>query len=203
MLSSFSKSNNITITGILHVGANVCEEYNEYKKLTDNIIYIEANPEIVKQVKLNLPEINIHQALITDEDNTSYEFKISSNNGQSSSILDFNLHKVNHPSVSFIDKIQLESITIDNFITKNGIDKSNINALVLDIQGVELKALKGSKELLKNINIIYTEVNIDDTYTGCDRMKDIDEFLYTYGFKCVNIHIFHGHTYGDAVYIKQ
>lgn len=202
MLSLFSKNNNIKITGILHVGANNCEEYDEYKRLTNNIIYIEANPNIVKDVKINRPEINIFQALITDEDKTSHYFKISNNNGQSSSILDFNLHKVTHPSIRFIDSMMLESTTIDNFINKNNINK-NINALVLDIQGVELKALKGSKELLKNITIIYTEVNIDDTYKDCDKINDIDDFLNIYGFKRVYTNIFKNSTYGDALYIKN
>ena len=97
----------------------------------------------------------------------------------------------------------MKSTTIDNFIINNNIDTSDINALVLDIQGVELRALKGGVSLLSHIDIIYTEVNIDDTYTGCDKLNDMDNFLSTFNFKRVNTHIFEGHTYGDALYIKN
>jgi len=198
----FIQKYNINIKGILHIGANDCIEYDEYSKFTNNIIYVEANPEIVDNIHLTKKYINIYQALITDRDNEEYEFKISNNNSQSSSILDFNLHKNNHPNVNFINKIKLKSITIDTFLEKKLIPYNNINVLVLDIQGVELKALKGASQLLNNIDIIYTEVNIDDTYKDCDKLDSMDIYLKQYNFKRIYTYIFYNHTYGDAVYIK-
>ena len=203
MIATFANQYNIRIRGILHVGANDCLEHNDYIKVTDNIVWIEANPNIVNVVKLLKPNIRIYQNLITDKDGEVYEFKISNNDGQSSSILDFNLHLKSHPSVFYIENIPMKSTTIDNFIINNNIDTSDINALVLDIQGVELRALKGGVSLLSHIDIIYTEVNIYDTYTGCDKLNDMDNFLSTFNFKRVNTHIFEGHTYGDALYIKN
>ena len=200
MLTSFAKKYNINISGILHIGANDCTEYDEYKSITNNIVYIEANPTIVENVKQKNHNINIYQELISNIDNELLEFNISNNNSQSSSILQFNLHKRNHPNIKFINTIPLKSTTIDTFISKYNI--ININTLVLDIQGIELRALKGSINLLNNIKIIYTEVNIDETYINCDKMDEIDDFLLIYGFKRVYTHIFENHTYGDALYIK-
>ena len=202
MITAFATGIGVPIRGILHIGANDCIEYDEYTKVTKNIVYIEANPKIVDKIKLLRPEINIYQALITDVNNETHDFKISNNDGQSSSILNFGLHKINHPNVFFVESIPMKSITVDSFISENGIDMKDINILVIDIQGVELRALKGSISLLPNIDIIYTEVNTDETYEGCDKIQHIDIFLNTYGFKRVKTHIFKDHTYGDAVYKK-
>jgi len=203
MLVSIAKHINIPITGIIHVGANDCAEHPDYVKETDKIIWVEGNPNIVESVKKEHPEFQIYHALITDKDDDILDLNISNNNSQSSSVLEFNLHKVGHPSITFIDKIRLPTITIDTLIQKNNIDTTNINAMVLDIQGVELRALKGATQLLKNIQIIYTEVNIDETYTGCDKLHDIDQFLYAHNFRRVYTHIWKNHTYGDAAYIRM
>lgn len=68
MLTSFAKKYNINISGILHIGANDCSEYDEYKSITNNIIYIEANPTIVENVKQKNDNINIYQELISNID---------------------------------------------------------------------------------------------------------------------------------------
>jgi FkbM family methyltransferase len=202
MITALALELNIPVKGIMHIGANDCIEYEEYKNFTQNIIYLEANPKIVDKIKVLRPEINIYNALITDRNDDDHEFKISNNDGQSSSILNFALHKINHPSVFFIESIPMKSITVDSFISKNSINMKDINILVIDIQGVELRALKGSISLLPNIDIIYTEVNTDETYEGCDKIHDIDIFLNIYCFKRIKTNIFPGHTYGDAVYKK-
>ena len=202
MLISVAKENNISISGILHVGANDCAEYEEYCTVTNNIIWIEGNPKIVDFVKQTKPNIQIYSGLITDKNNELVDFNISNNDSQSSSILEFNLHKKSHPSIKFIDKIQLYTNTIDTFIDNNNINSDNINAIVLDIQGVELRALKGATKLLENIKIICSEVNTDETYTNCDKIYEIDTFLAKYNFRRIYTHIWNGHTYGNAVYIK-
>ena len=50
----FIKKHNISVKGIIHIGANDCIEYQEYSSITNNILYIEANPEIVDNIKLNV-----------------------------------------------------------------------------------------------------------------------------------------------------
>jgi FkbM family methyltransferase len=203
ILINFAKQYNINISGIIHIGANDCCEYYDYIKYTNNIIYVEANPEIVNMVSKSNPNIVIYQALITDIDDEDVIFNISSNNSLSSSILEFNLHKINHPNINFVKSIPLKSITVDSLLKNNNINTKIFNILILDIQGIELRALKGSIQLLNNIDIIYTEVNIDETYTNCDKINDLDDFLLKYNFKRVYKKIWENHSYGDAIYIKN
>lgn len=45
------KKYKMNIKGIIHIGAHLCEELNEYLKydiVNDKIIWVEANPELVE-----------------------------------------------------------------------------------------------------------------------------------------------------------
>ena len=129
---------NIQFKGILHVGAHECEEMKDYYHYItgDKILWVEAMQDKVDLCKAIYPAINIEQAVISDKIE-KITFKIS-NNGQSSSILDFGLHSHFHPEVVFVNSIETETKLLKDVICKYDIDYNFIN---LDIQGAELKAL--------------------------------------------------------------
>ena len=87
------------------------------------------------------------------------------------------------------------------FISLNwyNIDYNFIN---LDIQGVELRALKSMEEYLHKIKYIYSEVNCDDVYLNCDKVNDIDNYLKQFGFERVETKWWGDSKWGDAFYIK-
>jgi FkbM family methyltransferase len=93
-----------------------------------------------------------------------------SNNGQSSSLLDFGLHTTFHPDVHYVAFFNTETKLLKNILPSYNI---HYNFLNLDIQGVELKALKGMEEYLPNVDYIYTEVNSDYVYILCHIHKKI------------------------------
>ena len=140
----------IKITGILHIGAHYCEELTEYIShgvLSSNIYWIEAIPKLVEENKLSNPLLNIYQAVIYDEDNKEIEFNITnynedSKNMASSSILDFGSHEIHHPQVKIVERVKMKTSRMDSVITKHNINMTNVNFINLDIQGVELHALK-------------------------------------------------------------
>ena len=97
------------ITGILHIGAHECEELQAYLAngiKIENIYWVEAMENKVKMMKDRHAGLNIFQALIDLEDNRESPFYIT-NNGQSSSILEFGSHATNHPHVSVVDNVTL------------------------------------------------------------------------------------------------
>ena len=91
---------------------------------------------------------------------------------------------------------------MDTIIEKESIKMNNINFLNLDIQGAELKALKGLGKYIDNIDYIYTEVNTEKVYKDCALMSEIDDFLKEKGFerKCEAIYKQYG--WGDAFYMR-
>jgi FkbM family methyltransferase len=196
-------SRNFKITGALHIGAHECEEIPFYEKLSlnkDNLIWIDAIEKKVTEAKQKgIP--NVYNAVITDKDDQDVVFNIS-NNVQSSSVLEFGTHSVEHPWVVYVDKISQKSVTIDTFFKRFNIDALKYNFWNFDIQGAELMALKGAPNSIKDVKAIYLEVNEKELYMGCGLIGDIDNFLAEHKFKRVLTN-FTVHGWGDALYLKD
>ena len=194
-------SNNININGCLHIGAHDCEElpmYNNMGIKTEDIIWIDAIPAKVSQaLTRGIP--NVYNAVITDKDDEDIIFNIS-NNVQSSSVLEFGTHSQEHPSVVYVYKIQLKSITIDTFFERYNIDASKYDLWNFDIQGAELLALKGAIKSIKYAKAMYLEVDEKELYKNCALIGEIDAFLSQYNFKRVLTNITE-YGWGDALYI--
>jgi len=190
---------NIIFKGILHVGAHECEEIKDYDIYIsrDKVLWVEAMEDKVKLCKDKFAGINIEQAVVSDKVET-VSFNIS-NNGQSSSILDFGLHSTHHPDVVFVNKTEVETKMLKDIICNYDIDYNFIN---LDIQGVELKALKSMEEYLRKVDYIYTEVNSDYVYKDCCLITELDDYLKQFGFNRVETKWAGECRWGDAFYMK-
>jgi len=108
----------IEIKGALHIGAHACEElpfYKERLNLSDeNIIWIEAMYDKVAELKKrNI--LNVYNSVITDKDDETVTFNIT-NNGESSSVLEFETHSIHHPTINVINKISVSTVTVDTFL---------------------------------------------------------------------------------------
>jgi len=195
----------LQISGILHIGAHECEELNDYNRVgvnNSNIYWVEAMQEKVDFCKNRYNGVNIYQAVIDEEDNKEITFNIT-NNGQSSSILEFGSHETSHPSVRVVSKQQMLTTRMDSLIEREHIPIERLNFVNLDIQGVELRALKSMEKYLQHVKYIYTEVNTEQVYKGCNLIGEIDEYLKQFGFTRVAQHIYKEYGWGDAFYIKQ
>lgn len=190
------------IKGVIHIGAHECQEMVFYKNhfgLENNqVIWIEANPKIYERMKNNY---NVFNETIYEEDGKKMSFNIT-NNEESSSLLNFGSHASNHPHVKFINQIKVITKRMDTFIKDNNVDMENFNFLNLDIQGVELSALKSFGDQLKHIDFIYTEVNTEHVYQNCCLISEIDDYLKTFGFERKIEFIYPQYKWGDALYSK-
>jgi FkbM family methyltransferase len=198
------KKYKLNINGILHIGAHYCEELNKYMNIgikEENIVWIEGNTKIVDNIKKQFPNRKIYNELISDADDQEVSFIIT-NNGESSSILELKEHLKEHPHVYEVSRENRKTTTIDTFLEKNKIDFSHLNFVNIDIQGAELKALKGMKIFLRFVDYLYLEVNTKELYQGCGLLEQIDEYLSDFGFKRKEINMT-SHGWGDAFYIKE
>jgi len=190
--------------GILHIGAHKCEERKLYHSIginDENTLWIEAIGELVDIIKLNNNSINIIQSVISDNDDECVNFMIT-NNIESSSIFNFKTHLIEHPHVVETQRRLLKTTTLNTLYDKNNIPYDKYDFINLDIQGAELKALKGASKILPHINAIYCEVNEKELYENCALLPELDEFLLSYNFKRVAIHMT-DFGWGDALYIKN
>ena len=195
------KDYDLKVRGILHIGAHMCEELQSYvENGCSNILWIEGDPTTFSRAKMKYPQQNILNYLITDVDDQYIKFH-HANNGQSSSILEFGLHKVFHSEVKFVSESKLITKRVDTIFKDHDIDENFANFLNIDIQGAELLALKSMGSILSNFDYVYLEVNDKEVYVGCALISDIDEYLEKYGFKRVSVSWTNAH-WGDAFYMK-
>ena len=200
LLDDLIKKYNIKINGIIHVGAHECEEIIYYDKYIERnkVLWIEAQEEKVAFSKKKYENILIERAIVSDKIEM-VTFNVA-NNGQSSSILELDLHKIHYPYIEYTQSYNVQTNTLKNIISKY--DNIPFNFMNLDIQGVELNALKGMEEQLENIDYIYTEVNRKCLYKDCALIDEIDEYVKQFNFIRVETR-WTDSDWGDAFYIKE
>jgi hypothetical protein len=122
-----------------------------------------------------------------------------SSNSQSSSILQLGTHADTYPDVKVTEKVTVKTKRLDTILAGKEIP----DFVNLDIQGVELKALKSLGLLISKVQVIYTEVNKWNVYDGCDIIKDIDDYLKEFGFKRITVRWVFRAGWGDALYVNR
>ena len=203
-LEDFLRKFDIFIGGIIHIGAHDCQEkeyYNKKIKVSDDdIIWIDAMQHMVDLNKKKGIK-NIFCQAISNQDNQELTFHESNDDGQASSLLEFGIHTTNHPEIKVKKEYKVITKKLDTFLDENSFDPSKYNFWNLDIQGAELMALRGATESIKYADAIYLEVNEEEVYKGCGTIDQIDDFLYSLGFKRVWTDMLIW-KWGDALYIK-
>ena len=194
-------------TGVFHIGACRGEEIDQYKAdgIT-RVVWIEALPTTFSDLQANIanhPEVDSLpiNACVSDVDGEIVDFNISSNQAESSSMLEFGTHAQAHPDVTWVGKTKLKTIKADTLIAHYGIDVSQYDFLNIDLQGSELKALKGMEANMHKFNFAYIEVNREELYKGCAMEHEIDEFLAKHGFRPVT-ELITDNGWGDKFYAR-
>jgi len=192
----------LTPTGVIHVGSHYGQEYPEYKRCgIKNIVFIEPCKDAFDVVSKiddeNVICINVACGEVEDE---LPMYVSHQNQGQSNSLLKPGLHTEQHPEVVFDDAEIVKVVPLDNL----PIIKDKYDMLVMDVQGAEGLVLKGAKETLKNIKIIYTEINRDYTYENNMLIGEMEEFLKPFGFKLIEQYWpSPSWSWGDGIFIHE
>jgi FkbM family methyltransferase len=184
--------------GIVHVGANTCQELPLYLSHgIENRIWIEPF------VELEFPNgetiINVGIGDKNEEVSVVYQ---ASNNNESTSLLKPIKHIEMYNNINFnLAKIPTKIVTLEEVLKTNLGGSQNFNYLVLDIQGMELKALKGLGQYAKHFDVIITEAYIDELYHDCGKLEQIQELLTDY--EMVEFVMESGKGWGDAAFIRK
>jgi len=199
-LHDLVKKYNVTFKGILHVGAHECEELNDYLHYLpiNKVLWVEGLEDKVQFCKSTYPGVQIEHAVVSDTVETVTFNR--SNNGQSSSILELGLHKQFHSWVYYVSSTSVETKVLRDLLPKYDIEYNFLN---LDIQGAELKALKGMEEYLNKVDYVYTEVNSDYVYEKCALVTEIDDYLKQFNLHRVETSWCGENRWGDAFYIRK
>lgn len=209
-IKSQIKKFNIDAKGVIHVGAHLGTEIDIYRSLgIKNMILFEPIPDIfnkltdrINNTKLIDENIRlINKALGSSIDRREMWIE-SANGGMSSSLLKPMFHTIQYPWITFDTKIEVDISTLDIELSQN---TEVYNILNIDVQGYELEVLKGSSKSLKEIELIFLEVNAVKMYDSCSLVDEIDYFLRELNFYRRDTDWYKHediHTWGDAVYVK-
>lgn len=203
--ADFCKAAGFRIQGILHVGANHAQEHADYEAATAGpIVYVEAIPDLCEKIKVIIsPEKDQHviQAVCDEVSGKPVTFNIASNKGASSSMLQLGRHAELYEHVTYVDTFETKTTTLDAALTSLPC-RASLNLLVLDVQGAELRVLKGAEAALTRINALYVEVSEVPLYEGGCTFEEVYDFLTDRGFRLRNLAI-SKRKLGDAFFVKS
>lgn len=208
MLLNFSQiisRYNLKITGIVQVGAHHGEEIPEYTKQgIKNIVLIEpcAPAFNILQNKFGAHHhIKLYNVACGSYNGEADMHVETSNKGQSNSLLKPKNHTTQYPDIKFCEKERVHVKTLDSL----QLPMHKYNMLNMDCQCSEMQVLIGAKKTLEAIDYIVSEVNYPgaELYEGCTDIKEMDEFLKTFGFYRPEDPKWVGGTWGDTLWIKN
>ncbi|WP_333418037.1 FkbM family methyltransferase [Microcoleus sp. herbarium8] len=191
--------------GVIHIGAHEGKEIARYQAMgVQRILLIEANPVVFERLKTNIAgffNVLAVNCAISNINGTSTLYVTSLD--QSSSILPLKYHQDIYPEIKEVNRVVVESRSLDTLLEELQINSADFNILNIDIQGAELLAFQGATNVLKHIEAINTEVNYEELYEGCALIDEIDEFLEICGFDRVATTTPFHPSWGDAFYVKK
>lgn len=192
---------------LVHIGAHGVEEAPIYADPHISLVtWIEADSQFIAPAEAKLKRFAnqyIFNAAIYNASGQRKTFYTASNDGMSSSLKKFDRHKAFFPTVRVQNKVTVVTQTLDDFFKRHFPNGPRFSVIVLDIQGGELDALEGSSDVLKNAEIVVSEVSRYSLYKGQGLFVDMDRLLELNDFKCVNLKYDPDFEYGDAIWVKR
>jgi len=193
---------------IIHIGASWGQEIESYHKNgVESVVWFEASQRFMAKLFDNTARFKIQQNYLnyclSDVTGETVKFNIT-NNGESSSMLEFGSHSTLHPQVSIVGSEELTTFRFDEIYKQKRIDINKVDFINVDVQGAELKVLKGFGDLLSlpNIKAVYSEVNFEHVYKDCCLVDELDEYLGKFGFIRVKT-LGEMAQWKDALYLKK
>ena len=159
---------------IIDCGANYGDIYTWFriKKIGIKYISFEPSPEDFKCLEFNCKNQSNHQIALSDKIG-EYDFYCKSDTG--ASLLE--------PSEGFSKKIKMGTITLDEFVVKNNIEK--IKLFKVEAEGFEPEVLKGSIKSLPIIDFITVDGSPERGLEKETTIEEVYNFLTKNNFKLV------------------
>jgi FkbM family methyltransferase len=183
--------NNIKI--ILEVGSRDGNQAIELSKAFPNarILAIEGNPDTIDLLKNNIspyPNIDCVESIISDYDGIATFYKIdrektitphADGNPGASSLY---VADPAYPHEKYAQvPIEVQCETLDSICNKYQL--GSIDLIWIDLQGAEIKALRGLKERLKEVQYIWVEITHIPLYVNQPLFPEFDAFMVENGFE--------------------
>lgn len=192
-------------SSIVHIGAHLCEEIENYLKISTGVIgWAEADPVLAKRALEVIKNANSNRNVlfnffVSDLKKENVNLKIFNNDGASNSLYPPTRRiKKYWPELRVVGSTSVKTTTLEQIVNQLGLFGQN-NLLVLDAQGHELNVLKSGEKSLALFREIRCEVSYEKLYRGAPKADSIIAYLQHHGFKILNAN--QGFHY-EAIFIK-
>ncbi|TWT95624.1 FkbM family methyltransferase [Neorhodopirellula pilleata] len=191
---------------VVHVGAHLAQEAERYESVcARRVLWVEAAPDTYEKLQQTLSRRDPNRrsalqkalflpptehiainALAGAKDQGEAEFVRFNNHGASDSIFQLSSQcKEMIPGLHATGEVlRLPFRKLDSIVRDAGIEPSEVNCLVLDVQGAELLVLQGATEILQNIQCLETELSTKPIYEGGVLFDELNAFLEQKQFHC-------------------
>jgi len=188
-----------------HYGDDTIKMMNYWPNAT--IYSFEPNPSAYAQLKASTKSYNsvftYPFALYNYDGMVQFRIRLDANEGGSSILppsQDYSETGHTHDWWYVEKEIEVPCMTLDSWAKQESIQ--TVDFMWLDMEGVELQALKAGSDLLKNVKAIHSEVNFQEFRTGMTQYEALSKFLEEQGFEEV---FFEGsRTFqGNAIFVRS
>jgi FkbM family methyltransferase len=188
---------------VVHCGGHKGQERELYDKFNfSEIVWVEAIPDLADFLADKFKSDPHHKVVCSAlwfESGKTLDFHITSNSKASSSLLTMKEHKNTFPEVHVTEVIKIVTSTLDEIFKDTG----PVSLLLLDLQGVELPALRGGLKVLESTSHVYVEVSLTELYTDQPLFSDILKFMYENAFALQDFEIVERTGHGNAFFSKN
>ena len=174
-----NKSKVLDFKRVIDIGAFDCQESLRFTSLFPNAIVTafecsSYNLPYCRENSKKSDRIILVEKMVTDTPSNKSFHRIAGG-----------LSSMHPPKIYNADIVEVPTIRMDEYLDDSGID-----LVWIDVQGAELNVLRSFGEKLKNVNIIYCEVDIDNTRYDSDSTLDtVSQFLINNGYLIKDIMI--------------
>jgi FkbM family methyltransferase len=188
------------INGVLHIGAHLGEEAEEYNSLDLPVIWFEPDPVIFEQLDKNISFFNNQKAYDCALGSKYLDAELQINFARpASSLLNPTGILSHHPHAVTKSKVPVKVFPLTHF--SDVIDFESYNFWVIDTQGYELEVLQGAESVLGACKVLQTEYSHGKPYyEGGALYSDIEAFLGKDWIRVKPTSLVH---HGDAVFVRK
>jgi FkbM family methyltransferase len=173
-----------------------CEELHIFECNPYTLNLCKENVNNLNRNKSNLKKIKFNSVGVSDKSEILDFYAVQVGDDFGSSSAGFFPTEKAHSLVNSNHKVNC--ITIDDYCVQENIN--SIDMILIDIEGGELKAFKGAKNMLSTVQYIIVETQDVQRYADTPLREDIAEYLKEFGLK--EVYTTCNGYFGDSVFAR-
>lgn len=142
------------------------------------ILLFEPQPapaRVLHELARQDPRIRVFEMAVSDSDGTA-TLNVTSNNGESSSLLSLGLHRELFPEVTVQAALEVRTCRLESLLAAEGLPLPDV--MIIDVQGAEYRVLKSfGPALLEHLRVLYTEVSTQPVYESAGLLSEVEALL--------------------------